>query len=173
MYERAVGMGDWSTVSWVDRWFANFRGRRSGCNCGTLGGLVQYGNRTHSVCFEDTPQDIALAALHGCSRGHYKGGRQVRCNLDNGREGLCWCCPPGYPRPYERGIPHEVDLYQRTREQHLEEPPPDILSPGDRPVPRPVHTMPLLQKLIHPGSIMAFGVIGLSAWLYFKHREVS
>jgi len=172
MYEYAQsGLGAWGTIGWWSRWTGP-------CNCASNGGLAAHGNRTNSVCFDESPESLVLANRHGCTRGQYEGGRQTVCDLPNGHQGNCWCCPPTYPRAYEDGsdITPEERLYQQQQEQALNTEPvaPD---PGNLPQdqggsrPAPVQPISFARKLLHPGAIAAIVVVGLSAFLVKRTLE--
>jgi len=164
MYERVqAGLG-WDELSWTD-WFL-YRGI-----CGQRGSLV--GDRTHEVCFQETPEDQAIADAAHCIRYRNMLDSPKAC----GENGHIFCCPEGYPRPYMREIPPEASVYEAERERWLAQEPEDSTLPqepvdsegADQPPSVPRHTF--WTKLSHPGAMAALAVLGAGGLFFLMRRR--
>lgn len=163
MYERGMGWVAPSLFSWAGLWSAGE------CNISGPSG------KPREVCFQETPEDVAIANASGCTRYHQTGSqeRQRKCPGDLG---FVWCCPEGYPREYMRNIPSDVSSYEEERRRLLEQ---EAVTqePGTTPestpstpapsVPAPIAQHTFWTRLTHPGALAAFGVVAGAGVLFY------
>jgi hypothetical protein len=108
---------------------------------------------TREVCFE--PGEEPIAEESGCVRTDDYG-----CVTSSGANGALWCCRPGYPLPY----------YEPSTPATTPEGTPVVpeLPPVDKRVPE-AQTASFLTKLLHPGSLIAIGLVSVAGVLLYRN----